>query len=125
MRRYIKISKNIEVGKFYFLHDGSQTGHPCFVIWKDDEKNRYLVVRFDSDKTGQTPKYKRGVKHITKLKYPTSSSVVRSYVHNRPMICKRKDIGILLPNFSLNKNDFNTISEVSRRNPEKSPSFRK
>ena len=50
--------KNIEVGKFYFIHDGSKTGHPGYVVWKDDEKNRYLVVRFDSDKYGDVPKKK-------------------------------------------------------------------
>ena len=38
--------KAIEIGKFYFVHDGSKTGHPGFVVWKDDEANRYLVVRF-------------------------------------------------------------------------------
>ena len=43
-------TKKIELGKFYFIHDGSKTGHPGLVIWKDDENNRYLVVRFDSDK---------------------------------------------------------------------------
>lgn len=26
------ITKKIEVGKFYFIHDGSETGHPGFVI---------------------------------------------------------------------------------------------
>ena len=31
-------TKNIEVGKFYLIFDGSRTGHPGFVIWKDDEK---------------------------------------------------------------------------------------
>lgn len=44
--------KLIEVGKFYFVHDGSKTGHPGFVIWKDDDANRYLVIRTDSDKPG-------------------------------------------------------------------------
>ena len=59
--------KNIEIGKFYFIHDGSKTGHPGLIISKDDNANRYLVVRFDSDKFGDIPKIQRGVRHITML----------------------------------------------------------
>ena len=29
--------KVIEVGIFYFIHDGSKTGHPGLIVWKDDE----------------------------------------------------------------------------------------
>ena len=36
-----KSIKQIDVGKFYLIHDGSRTGHPGFVVWKDDEANRY------------------------------------------------------------------------------------
>ena len=42
--------KNIEVGKFYLIHGGSKTGHPGFVVWKDDNANRYLLVLTESDK---------------------------------------------------------------------------
>ena len=28
------LSKIIEIGKFYLIHDGSKTGHPGLVIWK-------------------------------------------------------------------------------------------
>ncbi|MCR5332496.1 MAG: hypothetical protein K6E11_00500 [Bacilli bacterium] len=117
--------KNIEVGKFYFIHDGSKTGHPGFVVWKDDEKNRYLVIRFDSDKYGDIPKKERGIKHITKLSNPTNPSVMNSYVHNRPMICKRKDIGILLVDLMIDSSDIVIIERVSKQTPEKSPSLRK
>ena len=53
-------TKAIEVGKFYFVHDGSKTGHPGFVIWKDDEANRYLVIRTESDKPGAVTKEQKG-----------------------------------------------------------------
>ena len=86
-------AKIIEVGKFYFIHDGTKTGHPGLIIKANDQENRYLVIRFDSDKYNETPKFKRGVRHITKLKIPISNQVMNSYVHNRPMLCKRKDIG--------------------------------
>lgn len=119
------ITKHIEVGKFYFIHDGSKTGHPGFIVWKDDEKNRYLVVRFDSDKYGDVPKKDRGIKHITRLSHPTNPIVMNSYVHNRPMICKRKDIGIVLTDLILHNDDLKLIKKVSLSKPERSPSLRK
>lgn len=42
--------KNIEVGKFYFIHDGSKTGHPGFIVWKDDEMNLYISIKFGTSK---------------------------------------------------------------------------
>ena len=119
------LSKIIEVGKFYFVHDGSETGHPGFVVWKNDESNRYLVIRFDSDKHGDITKRDRGVKHITKLKHVISDSVMNSYVRNRPMICKRKDIGHLMTDLSINPEDIKIIEMVSHNPPELAPSLRK
>lgn len=118
-------NKIIEVGKFYFIHDGSKSGHPGFVIWKDDEKNRYLVVRFDSDKYGDIPKIKRGVRHITLLPDTTSKKVMNSYVRNRPMLCKRKDFGSKLDDLVLSKSNFYIVIKVSMNKPEYSPSLRK
>ena len=118
--------KNIEVGKFYFIHDGSKTGHPGFVVWKDDKANRYLVIRFDSDKYDvKLTKEQRGIQHITKLTHPTSSTVMNSYVHNRPLICKRKDIGSKIIGLTISSDDMRLIMEISRKNPELSPSLRK
>ena len=117
--------KNIEIGKFYFIHDGSKTGHPGYIVWKNDDRNRYLVIRFDSDNFGDVPKKDRGVKHITKLKHPTSDKVMNSYVHNRPMLCKRKDIGGLLTGLSVSIEDTITINLISKRKPEFSRSFNK
>lgn len=117
--------KNIEVGKFYFIHDGSKTGHPGYVVWKDDEKNRYLVVRTDSDKKGSDPKKDRGEKHITLLKHPTESKVMNSYVHNRPMMCKRKDIGSkVLIGMTFHIDDLELIKCISKRHPEYTSSFK-
>ena len=121
-----KKPKNIEVGKFYLIHDGSKTGHPGYVVWKDDDKNRYLVIRTDSDKFGDTPKKKRGEKHITLLKHPTEKRVMNSYVHNRPMMCKRKDIGSKeLLGMSFHKEDIKLIKLISKRKPEFTPTFNK
>mgnify|MGYP006872976980 CR=1 FL=1 len=118
-------TKNIEVGEFYFVHDGSKTGHPGFVVWKDDKANRYLVVRFDSDKFDvELTKEQRKIKHITKLKHPTSNLVMNSYVHNRPMLCKRKDIGSKLSGLSISLEDMNIIETISKREPELSRSIK-
>ena len=54
--------KNIEIGKFYFIHDGSKTDHPGYVVWKDDFANRYLVIRTDSDKPRAITKEEKGEK---------------------------------------------------------------
>ena len=120
-----KLTKVIEVGKFYFVHDGSKTGHPGLIISIDETANRYLLIRFDSDKLGAVPKKSRGIKHITKLKHPTESTIMNSYVHNRPMLCKRRDIGIELTRLSINEEDMQVILEVSKQKPELSPSIKK
>ena len=119
-------AKNIEVGKFYLIFDGSRTGHPGLVVWKDDKKNRYLVIRLDSDKPGEDTKEQRRVRHITKLKHPTSQDVINSYVKNRPTMCKRKDIGSKeLIGMRFHKDDMELIKKISERNPEYTPSFNK
>lgn len=120
------MSKTIEIGKFYFIHDGSKTGHPGFVVWKDDVANRYLVIRTDSDKPGSISKTKKHEKHITKLKHATEEKVINSYVHNRPMMCKRKDIGSKeLIGMKFHEDDMELIHKISKRNPEYTPTFRK
>ncbi len=119
-------NKTIEIGKFYFIYDGSKKGHPGFVVWKDDDANRYLVVRFDSDKEGDVPKIDRGVRHITKLKHTTDNNVVNSYVRNRPMLCKKKDFGTIdFSNMCLHPDDKETVDRVSKRKQEVSPSLKK
>ena len=119
-----QIIRIIEIGKFYFIHDDSSTGHPGFVVWKDDIANRYLVVRTDSDKEGEVPKDQRGARHITKLKHIIGRGIITSYVKNRPLLCKRKDIGILLPDLSFNYDDMDLINDIAKREPELSRSLR-
>ena len=121
-----KSIKQIDVGKFYLIHDGSRTGHPGFVVWKDDEANRYLVIRTDSDKPGFPTKESRGEKHITKLTHPTEEKVTNSYVHNRPMMCKRKDLGSKeLIGMRFHDNDLKLINDIAGRKPEYTPTFHK
>lgn len=118
--------KNIEVGKFYLIHDGSKTGHPGFVIWKDDDKNRYLVVITESDKEGNMSKREADKRHLTDLDYPTDKRVKKSYIKKRPMLCKRKDIGSKeLKDMSFNFVDMDKVIYVSRQQPKKAPSLLK
>ena len=118
-------SRIIEVGKFYFIHDKSKSGHPGLVVWKDDKANRYLVVKFDSDKFGVKTKREKGTKHITELKYPISNKIKNSYVKNRPFLCKRKDIGHIMPDLVLHPKDLVIIDTVKSKNPELSSSLSK
>lgn len=117
--------KDIKVGKFYLIHDGTKTGHPGYVVWKNDEKNRYLVIRFDSDKKGEIPKKDRGVRHITELKYTVGKSVVRSYVKNRPLLCKRRDIGKEFEDLAIHHSDKELIKRVACAKKQFSKSIKK
>ena len=119
-------NKVIEVGKFYLIHDGSKTGHPGLVVWKDDEANRYLVIRTESDKPGKTTKRELERQHLIDLKHPTDNAVVKSYIRTRPMMCKRRDIGSKeLAGMSIHPEDQNLIDEVSQKQPQYSKSFNK
>lgn len=74
-----------------------------------------MVIRTDSDKPGAITKEEKGEKHITKLKRPTDQKVINSYVHNRPMMCKRKDIGSKeLVDMKFHGDDMDLINEISK-----------
>ena len=72
--------KVIELNKFYFIHDGSPTGHPGLIIWKDDEKNIYVALKF-----GTTPN-KENILLKTKI-----SIAKQNYIYKKVFIGKRKD----------------------------------
>ena len=121
-----EIIRNIEVGKFYLIFDGSKTGHPGLVIWKDDTKNLYLVVRTESDKEGKISKRELARQHLVDLKHPTDNTVVKSYVRTKHLMCKRKDIGKKeLIGMSIHPDDQSIIDAVSKKEPQYSKSFGK
>ena len=118
--------KNIEVGKFYLIHDGSKTGHPGLVVWKDDKTNAYLVIRTKSDKPGKITKRELERQYLIDLKHPTDDVVVKSYIRTRPMMCKRKDIGSKeLVGMYIHPEDKKLIDEVSKKQPQYSKTFKK
>ena len=73
--------KNIELGKFYTIHDGSSHGHPGLIVWKDDDANLYLAVKIGTSKN----------KGNRKLKDCLSPNISSHYVYIRPFLGKRKD----------------------------------
>ena len=118
--------KTIELGKFYLIFDGSRTGHPGYILWKDDSKNRYLVVITESDKFGNKTKRQTDKRHLTDLDYPTEERVAKSYIKKRPMLCRRKDIGNKeLVGMKFHRQDMDKVLFVSKQNPVMSPSNKK
>ena len=65
--------KKIEVGNFYLIHDGSLTGHPGYIIWKNDAQNLYLAIKF-----GSTPS-----KENKQFFYSLSPEINKSYYYKR------------------------------------------
>ena len=94
-------------------------------MWKDDNRNRYLVIRTESDKQGKITKRELERQHLIDLKHPTDNTVVKSYVRTRPMVCKRKDVGSKeLVGMSIHPEDQKFIDKVSKRLPQYSKSFK-
>lgn len=121
-----EIVRIIEVGKFYLILDGSRTGHPGLVIWKNDLENLYLVIRTESDKEGKITKRELERQHLVDLKHPTDDSVIRSYIRTKPLMCKRKDIGKKeLIGMSIHPDDQCIVETISKRKPQYSKSFGK
>ena len=75
--------KNIELGKFYFIYDGSETGHPGYIVWKNDEANLYLAIKIGTSKN----------KANRRLSNTLSKDVSTHYIYVRPFLGKRKDFG--------------------------------
>ena len=76
-------TKVIEVGKFYLLFEGSQSGHPGYIIWKNDEHNLYLAIKF-----GTTPN-----KNNKKINCALRKGDKENLVFNKLFLGKRKNIG--------------------------------
>ena len=108
-----KPTKVIEVGKFYFIHDGSPNGHPGLIIWKNDSHNLYLAIKF-----GSSPS-----KDNIKLGYSLSNDVSKSYYYKRLFLGKRKNFGSdILKKFNIKeKKKIMLIKKFDFQNPTYSP----
>ncbi len=126
IKKSSSIYRNIEIGKFYLIFDGSKTGHPGYIAWKDEKNNRYLVILTESDKNGNKSKRETNKRHLTDLNHPTEPRVVRSYIKKRPMLCRRKDIGKKeLVGMKFHKDDLEKVRFVLKQKPVMSPSNKK
>ena len=101
--------KVIHLNKFYLIHDGSRSGHPGLCVWKDDEANLYLLIKFGSSKNHEN----------IQLKHPISSGILASFVYKRPFLGKRKNVGREMDfNIGINKKDHKTLMMVSQTHPK-------
>ena len=114
MKNHKKITKSIQKGKFYHVHEGSPTGHPGMVFWKNDKRNLYLTITTDSSEG----------EHRTMLSAPTSNEVKHSFVYNRPTLAKRRDIGGQYQNMVFSKKDKNILRTISRKNYRETKSIK-
>ena len=83
MSKKIIYPKHLEKGRFY-LHSDGHKGHPALLFKKIDRKNLYYIVIFTSS---------FGPKRI-KLKHSIEpNKIAQSFVHKRPTVAKRRDLG--------------------------------
>ena len=108
--------RNIEVGKFYLIHDGSPSGHPGYIIWKHDNFNVFLAIKFG---TSPNPK---SIKFI----YPIGTGVTASFIYKKPFLGKRKDFGKKsFDDMILSENDLELVfNTVDFKNPSESPNIK-
>ena len=76
-------TKKLEVGKFYLIHDGSRIGHPGIIVWKNDDVNLYLAIKFGTTQA----------KNNIQFKYPIEKNIKVSFVYKRFFLGRRKDFG--------------------------------
>ncbi len=104
MSKAIKPKKIIQKGRFYHIHEGSPTGHPGMIYWKNDKKNLYLALTVDSSYGS----------HRTKI-LPISNTIKHSYVQNRPVLAKRKDIGGQRFDLKFSKKNKKLLKRISEK----------
>ena len=111
------INKKLLKGKFYLVHDGSKSGHPGFIFWKNDNKNLYLSLIVGTSYS----------KDLIKLNFSTEIGVSKSFVHKKPFLGKRKDFGSKeLKRLKFNKNDKKRIlRDISKKEPRYSPTIKR
>lgn len=114
MSRPIKVKKIIKKGKFYHIHEGSPTGHPGMIYWKSDKKNLYLALSTDTSPGS----------HRSEI-IPISKETKRSFVQNRPILAKRKDIGGERTCLKFAKANKSILKVISKHDYRETPSIRR
>ena len=110
--------KDLKTGCFYLTHDGSKSGHPGMIYWKNDKKNLYLAIT-----TGTSEK---GDPHFLELTEPTEKGVSHSYVNKRPFLGKRRDFGSNeKKSMSFHVGDYEILIKVCKNSPRVSKRIKK
>lgn len=129
-----KPTKTIEVGKFYLVFEGSKNGHPGLIVWKNDDHNLYLAIKFGTSAN----------KNNRSINFSLREGDKENLVYNKLFLGKRKNIGKneltemkisedklkeLLVNLDLlnpsNSPDINSKDRYQfRRNIKKSPHYK-
>lgn len=101
--------KNLEVGKFYLIHDGSKTGHPGIIVWKNNNLNLYVAIKFGSSTNPKNIQFPHTV----------GKMIQKSYLYKKPFLGKRKDFGAKsFDDLTLLQEDFEFIySNIDLDNP--------
>ena len=73
--------KIIEVGTFHQIFDGSKSGHPGYIIWKNDDHNLYLAIKFGTSVN----------KNNTELHFSIRKGDKQNLVYLRLFLGKRKN----------------------------------
>ena len=109
MSKKKQMKNKLKKGRFYLVYDGSKSGHPGMIYWKNDNRNVYLCLT-----TGTTYN-----KNLIQLSHPTDGHTSVSYVNKRPFFGKRKDFGkIEMQDMRFNKEDKkNYLRKISVAKP--------
>ena len=103
-----KTKREIHVGRYYFIHDGSKTGHPGLLVWSDESANLYLFTKFGTSSN----------KDNLPLSNSLSENVKTQFFYKRPLLVKRKDIGKeWFFDCQLSDTDKNTLNATILNNP--------
>lgn len=113
MTRKKLVQKHIEKGRFYHFHEGSKSGHPGKVYWKNDNKNLYLAITVGTSNGS----------HRTKIG-STGKNIDVAYISNRPLLAKRKDIGSRRDDVKIPKKDKDIIKAIKKKQYRETPSIK-
>ena len=78
-----KPTKVIETQTFHQIFDGSKSGHPGYIIWKNDDHNLYLAIKFGTTSN----------KNNTKMNYSIRKGDKENLYYTKLFLGKRKNFG--------------------------------
>ena len=108
-----KPTKIIEVETFHQIFDGSKSGHPGYIIWKNDNHNLYLAIKFGTSVN----------KNNTELHFSIRKGDKENLVYLRLFLGKRKNFSkneLLDMEIAIEKLN-QILSKVDFLNPTYSP----